>query len=123
MRPLLVTALLVTAVTLSACVTGPSRGHGPPPHAPAHGYRHHHHGVDLVFDTSLGVYVVVGRSDHFYVDGRFLRFHADSWQVSASLGGPWSVYPAASVPPGLRKVHPSKAGRTKHKSHPAKGRW
>ena len=47
---------------------------GPPPHAPAHGYRHkHEHGVELVFDSQLGVYVVVGWKDHFFSAGRYYR--------------------------------------------------
>ena len=29
--------------------------HGPPPHAPAHGYRHKQHGVELVYDSGRGV--------------------------------------------------------------------
>jgi hypothetical protein len=129
MRRLLVSALLATAVALSSCLAASidgksNRGHGPPAHAPAHGYRQHHQDAELAFDSKLGVYVVVGYSDHFYSDGRFLRFHADSWEVSARLHGPWTAYPSASVPPGLRGTHPSKAKRNKHKGHPpAKGRW
>ena len=130
MRRLFVSAFLLIAVGLSGCVAvtlddKSHRGHGPPSHAPAHGYQKHHQGAELVFDSKIGVYVVVGRSDHFYYGSRFLRFHADSWEVSTSLSGPWSAYPPASLPPGLRGPHPSKkAKRTKHKGNsPAKGRW
>ena len=43
---------------------GPGGGHGPPAHARAHGYRRKQvHGYDLVYDSSLGLYVVVGMSD------------------------------------------------------------
>ena len=128
MRRVLV-SLLVTAVTLSGCLVVPvsqssHKGHGPPPHAPAHGYRHHHQGAKLAFDSKLGVYVVAGHVDRFYSDGHFLRLHAGSWQVSASLRGPWSPYPSGSVPRGLRSSHPSNAKRSKHKQQPpAKGRW
>lgn len=129
MRYLLSSALLATALALPGCVAvsldGKSnRGHGPPTHAPAHGYRRHHQDAELAFDSKLGVYAVVGYPDHFYTDGRFLRFRADSWEVSASLSGPWTAYPSTSVPPGLRGPHPSKARRGKHKANPpAKGRW
>jgi hypothetical protein len=129
MRRLLIPILLVSIVTLFGCVAvsldGTShRGHGPPPHAPAHGYRQHHQGADLAFDSKLGVYLVVGYSDHFYSKGRFLRLHAGSWQVSTSLRGPWGAYSQASLPPGLRASHPSNAKRPKHKVHsPAKRRW
>ncbi len=123
------TLLLVTVVTLSGCVAvsvdGRSdRGIGPPPHAPAHGYRHKHQGTTLAFDSKVGVYVVLGHADLFYSDGRFLRLDTGSWQVSASLRGPWKAYSLASVPPGLRKAHPSKTKRRgKHKQQlPAKMR-
>jgi len=129
MRRLISSALLVTAITLAGCLALPvdeksHRGHGPPPHAPAHGYRQHHQSADLVSDSKLGVYLVRGHANHFYADGRFLRLHAGSWQVSASLRGPWSAYPSRSLPPGLRSTHPSKAKRGKAGGHPpAKGRW
>ena len=129
MRGALASVVLVTALTLSGCLAvsadGKShRGHGPPPHAPAHGYRHHHQGVTLAFDSKLGVYVVPGHPDHFYSEGRFLRVHAGSWQVGGSLGGPWSPYSPSSLPPGLRKAHTPKAKGHGRKGYPsAKGRW
>jgi hypothetical protein len=129
MRSVLTSLVLVIALTLSGCLAvsadgRPKRGHGPPPHAPAHGYRHHHQGATLTFDSQLGVYLVLDHPDHFYFDGRFLRVHRGSWQVSASLGGPWTPYPSASLPPGLRKSHPSKGKGYKVKGHgPKKERY
>lgn len=134
MRGALTSVVLVIVLTLSGCLAvsvhgKPNRGHGPPPHAPAHGYRHHHQGATLAFDSKLGVYVVVGYPGHYYSEGRFLRVRAGTWQVSASLGGPWNSYSPASLPPGLRKPRPSKAKGHKGKGHrgkghaPAKGRW
>lgn len=129
MRRWLISAFLTAAVISSGCLVtsvdrASHRGHGPPPHAPAHGYRQKHAGTELAFDSKLGVYLVLGHSNRFYSDGRFLRLHEDSWQVSASLEGPWSAYPAASVPPGLRGTHPAETKRGKHKAHPpAKRRW
>lgn len=121
---------LVVIFVTSGCVAvshhHAQRGHGPPPHAPAHGYRHHHGDTQLVFDSEIGVYLVVGHPDYFFWDGHFLRFHGTSWEVSASLRGPWTLYADRSLPPGLRKAHPAKAkrGKHKHKGHvPAKGRW
>ena len=129
MRGALACVLLVTALTLSGCLSvsangKPSRGYGPPPHAPAHGYRHRHQEAILSFDSALGVYVVLDRPDHFYFEGRFLRVHAGSWQMSSSLGGPWSPCSFSSLPPGLRKAHPPKARGHGRKGHPpAKARW
>ena len=129
MRGALASFVLVITLTLSGClavsVNGkPNRGYGPPPHAPAHGYRRHHQGATLAFDSKLGVYVVPDHPDHFYSKGRFLRIHAGSWQASSSLGGPWSHCSPSSLPPGLRKAHSSKAKGHGRKGYPsAKGRW
>lgn len=101
--------LAVSTLTLSGCVVfpaGPLRGHGPPPHAPAHGYRHMHpSGVELRFDAGLGVWVAVGHRDLFWYDDHFVRIRRDLWEVSVSLEGPWHLYSASSLPPGLRKKY------------------
>ena len=106
-----------------------SHGGGPPPHAPAHGYRHkrQHQGRDLelVFDSDLGVYVVVGVPNHFYWKGYYLRIDGDQWYASVNLDSGWEPRSEPSLPPGMRnhKKHPkAKRGNSK-KSGPAKGRW
>ncbi len=88
------------------------RGGGPPPHAPAHGYRQRHRrsGADLVFDSGLGVYVVVGLGHYFYGD-RFYRWRNDAWQISVNAHGPWNWIDGSAVP---RKLFKSK-GRGKYK--------
>jgi hypothetical protein len=48
---------------------------GPPPHAPAHGYRMKH---TYLYYPQSGVYFDVGRKIYFYLEG-------DRWQVSVSL--------------------------------------
>ena len=79
---------------------------GPPPHAPAHGYRHKHHGgVDLVYDTEIGVYLVMGHDHCYFHKDRFYRRTNGSWQVSIELGGKWSTIPDKKVPPGLEKKY------------------
>jgi hypothetical protein len=130
-RRLLASALFVTAITSAGCVVGTNpalhRGYGPPPHAPAHGYRHHYQGADLAFDRELGVYVVLGHPGIYYANGRFLRFRTHVWQSATRLDGTWVVYPTTSIPPGLRGSHPGKADRAGKKGHnahpPAKGHW
>jgi len=109
----------VIAVTIGGCqgvgVTHRSaepvvvRQAGPPPHAPAHGYRHKHQsGAELRFDSDLGVYVVVGHADVYFHDGWFLRDRGGIWQVSVTLAGPWEPRPAEWVPRGLRAKHRAK---------------
>ena len=77
---------------------------GPPPHAPAHGYRHRHRhsGVDLVFDSGLGVYVVAGLGHYFYND-KFYRWHDGVWQISVHARGPWHGADDHEVPRRLFK--------------------
>ena len=90
-----------------------AKRHEPPPHAPAHGYRHKHgDGVDLVFDSKLGVYIVVGYEDHYFNGSRYFRWR-DGWQVGTKLRGDWSAISARDLPPGLLK----KKGRGRAKGH------
>jgi hypothetical protein len=94
--------------------------HGPPPHAPAHGhrrkqhdaYRHGHHGgdVEIVFDSDLGVYVVLDLSGIYYLDGRYLAIKGDRWYASTHLDGAWEPCDDRALPPGLRKKH-AKSGK------------
>jgi len=50
---------------------------GPPPHAPAHGYRAKHH---YRYYPSCSVYYDSGRKLYFYLKG-------DNWEIGASLPG------------------------------------
>lgn len=96
--------------------------HGPPPHAPAHGYRHKHPGpagsVDLVFDSGLGVYVVVGQPYHWFHHDHYYWLHDGEWHRSKHLGGPWVVADFDGVPPGLRRHH---ARHGDHGGKPGRG--
>jgi hypothetical protein len=99
---------------------------GPPPHAPAHGYRRkHEHAyrsggeVELVFDSGLGVYMVVGMPDIYFWEGVYLRMEGGVWSSCAQIDGAWKPYPVSSVPPGLRAKHkhggkPGHAGKHGH---------
>lgn len=117
--------LLLAAVTFvfPACETtgvgvgvgvnvGGDSGHrgGPPPHAPAHGYRHKHkkHGHDLKYDSGLGVYVVVGMSNTYFSGDLYYRFSGDRWEVSSNPSGGWSHSGNHKIPHGLEKKHHGK---------------
>jgi hypothetical protein len=126
-------AALVIVVTLGGCqgvflAPRPSepvvvRQPGPPSHAPAHGYRRKHQsGAELRFDASLGVYIVIGHTGIYFHDGWFIRMHSDTWQVSATLGGPWKPRAAEWVPPGLRSKHHAKKPKVRDRG-PAKPAW
>jgi len=100
---------------------------GPPAHAPAHGYRRKHmhmHGVELVFDSGRGVYVVVGLSDHYYHDGYFFRLRSGTWEKCPKPDGHWKVISDKSLPVGLKvkaKVNSNSRGNGKSKGK-AKGK-
>ncbi|NIO28552.1 MAG: hypothetical protein GTO29_08365 [Candidatus Latescibacteria bacterium] len=77
---------------------------GPPPHAPAHGYRHKHpDGVELVYQSSIGVYIVTGYSHHYFCKDRYYRLNKGYWQYSVHIKGPWKPVSEKKLPPGLRK--------------------
>ena len=96
-----------------------SKGKGPPAHAPAHGYRRKYvHGMELVFDSGRGVYVVVGLSDHYYHDGYFYRLRGSLWEMSLKHDGGWKVVSQNSLPMGLQvkaKTNGKGKGKGKYK--------
>ena len=97
--------------------------HGPPPHAPAHGYRHkhHHHGVELVFDSKIGVYAVAGRRDHYFYNDHFYHLVDAGWVVSGRLDRGWVRIEPEKLPKGLAKQWRKAKGHGKGKHrHPAK---
>jgi hypothetical protein len=95
-----------TAVVIRSGSTAPkSKGYGPPPHAPAHGYRHKHKGgVEMVYDSKLQVYVVKGKSKHYYCDGKYYRRERAGWKVSVDIDGPWRVTVESRLP-GRLAIH------------------
>ena len=81
------------------------RGHGgPPAHAPAHGYRRKHaeHGTTLVFDSNLGLYIVVGLEDVFFHGDLYFQLSDGGWSVSAHPDTGWKRASRNKLPPGLR---------------------
>jgi hypothetical protein len=90
---------------------------GPPPHAPAHGYRHHQKAVDLRFDVQLGVYVVIGHPNHFYSDGHYFRRVGPRWERCGSWKkGNWKVVEVDVVPVQLARHYRGK-GQKHGKGH------
>lgn len=87
---------------------GPHPHSEPPLHAPAHGNRHSYgDGIELVFDSGLGLYVVSGRPHYYFQDGWYWRPHHSVLEISLSLGGPWRLYGERfrHPPPGLAEKY------------------
>jgi hypothetical protein len=110
----------VSCSTTTVCRSpGKKIGHGPPPHAPAHGCRRKlPAGVEIVFDSDAGVYVVVGWEKHFWLDGQYYRFRNGQWEVSLSIGTGWRMVSAETLPPGLRGKYKAKHAL---RTHPGRG--
>ncbi|OGQ93417.1 MAG: hypothetical protein A3J85_05385 [Desulfobacula sp. RIFOXYA12_FULL_46_16] len=94
---------------------------GPPPHAPAHGYRHKHpDGHELEYDSGLGVYIVVRVPDTYFENNLYIRMSSDGrWLVSASLDRGWHPASGNEIPYKLKKhkdKHKDKYKKNK-KSH------
>jgi hypothetical protein len=107
-------------------------GNGPPPWAPAHGYRHkHQHAyrsrpdtVDLVFDSGLGVYAVVGIPNYYYWNGVYIRISGDQWWRAPYLDASWEPCDEDALPGKLRYTsHDDDKGHGKkgHGKHKGKG--
>lgn len=120
---IIIVLLALICITVSACgskvhytrtinpkVT--AKRAGPPPHAPAHGYRHKHRdGAELVYKSGIGVYVVVGHSEHYYYRDKYYRLENGSWEASLHIDGKWAPVPYKKLPPGLRKKNICKKGK------------
>ena len=123
-KVLVITSMLVfLMMTLPGCILVPVRGYdrgpgyGPPPHAPAHGYRRKHHGHDLVFDTDLGVYIVMGLPGLYFIDGLYYRVSSDGWHYSVRPDGDWHIH--TKVLPG--QLHKIPGGNKKRGNGNGKG--
>lgn len=116
----------VVAIAASGCVhyhpaASESSVHakGPPPHAPAYGYRHAYYdaGVELAFDDGLGVYAVVGRPGHYWYSGRYVHWESGSWRASVRLDGAWVVISDHEIPEKLAMKYAHKARKAHRKHH------
>lgn len=113
-RLLLAAAFLTAGVALFGCAkkacvsTSPAPSvalerQGPPPHAPAHGYRHKHpDGIELMYQSHIGVYVVVGRADVYFYQGHFYRLRKNKCEMSLHIDGPWRAGYVEALPKEFR---------------------
>ncbi|MFA4948164.1 MAG: hypothetical protein WC674_06605 [Candidatus Krumholzibacteriia bacterium] len=114
---LLAIIVSVSAFTVQSCTAG---YYGPPGTA-GHGYVAVHSGVELVFDSGLGLYIVTGHPNYYYYGGYYYRVHdGGRYGRCRTIDGPWSSINPSKLPPGLAKkydVHPTKhqgKGNRKH---------
>ena len=89
-------------------------GYGPPPHAPAHGYRHKYHDHYLEYDAHLGVYIVIGMPHLYFRDGLYYRRSEHGWYSSQYIDRDWKEHHEDRLPPGLYKKYRSGGKGYKH---------
>ena len=100
-------------------IYGPCAHHGPPPHAPAWGYRcRQEKALRMEFDPELGVYIVLGTPNVYFFNGFFFKLKDKIWLRARDLNGPWVEIEVEDLPPGLRKIKCK--GCKKHKKHKCK---
>jgi hypothetical protein len=92
---------------------------GPPPHAPAHGYRHKHpDGHELEYDSGLGVYIVVRVPDTYFGNNLYIRMSSDGrWLVSARLDRGWRLASGNEIPYKLKERKDKNKHKKNKKSH------
>ncbi|MCX4188487.1 hypothetical protein [Methylophaga sp. OBS4] len=125
MRTVLILGVALLTLFISGCASRAAVGYGephyhsggPPPHAPAHGYRAKHHHHDMVYDSRLGAYVVVGYDDYYFHDDLYFRYRSGGWQFNINLDDrDWRHADDRQVPKGLkRKYKGSGKGKDKDK--------
>ena len=110
-------AAVDTVVSIPADVHMKERPHktGPPPHAPAHGYRYKHQdGVELEYDSGIDAYLVIKFPGTYFYNGLYSRFSPEErWVVAENLNGPWRISREREIPLKLIKVY--------EEDHPGKG--
>ena len=113
-RVIVTLCLLSMFIIVSGCTGVIVRSHGherprhspPPPHAPAHGYRHRTlHGIDTEYDARLGVYVVMGHPGHYFYNNRYYRFRDGYWEISGDFRRGWKRGSAQPLPNPVRARH------------------
>ncbi len=96
-------AFLISGCTSTGVYVGQSGAKGPPPHAPAHGYRRkNRHGRHMTFDSNLGVYIMMDYPMHYYWDGRYYRKGKHQWESSKDINKKWKNIKKQKLPKGLQ---------------------
>ena len=96
-------AFLFSACASTGVMVSQPGGKGPPSHAPAHGYRRkNRQGLEMTFDSSLGVYIMMKYPMHYYWDGRYYRKGKNQWESSKDINKKWKSIKKQQLPKGLQ---------------------
>lgn len=105
--------LLLAGLALAGCGSGYAVNEGtvydggPPPHAPAYGYRYHHPNdrVLLIYDPALAIYRVSGHPSYYFRNGTYYRLRSGSWYTAPHFRGHWTAVNYPSIPSGLQRKY------------------
>jgi hypothetical protein len=103
-RRIWVASLLAAAMALLSSCSGSTvhQADSPGHHPQSHAYGNKHlYGYELVYDTTCGVYVVVGLTDCYYADGFFYRLRGNAWEISVQAED-WRIVAYETLPRGLK---------------------
>lgn len=115
MRALLLLGAVLLTFMLAGCAHQRNDGgryydQGPPPHAPAHGYRAKHRQHNMVYDSRVGAYVVSGYRDYYYLKDRYYRYRDGDWSFNDDIDGRnWDHIDYDQVPYKLRNSKSTKS--------------
>ena len=120
--------MVASVMVLPACTVVKVHEHGyerngPPPHAPAHGYRHKHRGHTLEYDHELGIYVVIGLVGHYFIDGLYYKKTKHGWFSSHDIDKGWKEYKKDVLPGKLHKKYGHENGHGKDKGKRGKKKY
>ena len=94
--------------------------HNPVDHTPInHGDRRHHQGHELIYNSAIGVYLVINQTDIYFHNNRYFRHHRGAWQSAKHLNNTWQAARHKNLPHKLRnsqykKKHSRKEKHNKH---------
>jgi len=97
--------LLLSGCSSRAVIVNQQIPKGPPPHAPAHGYRlKNQHGLEMRYDAHLGVYIILNYLKHYYWDGKYYRKGKNQWESSKDINKKWKGIAKQKLPKGLQST-------------------
>lgn len=95
-------ALLITGCVAPGIMLHIPGKKGPPHHAPAHGYRRkNRHGMEMTFDSNMGIYIMLDYPTYYYWEGTYYRRSNDYWESSNDIKK-WKKVSKHKLPKGLK---------------------
>jgi hypothetical protein len=114
--------MLTSAMILSSCAAVDVHEHGNKhghkhkhKKPPSHGHKHKHKNHELEYHSDLGVYVVIGLPNYYFIDGIYYKHTEHGWYSSHDVDKDWKKYTKDVLPGNLHKKHDHKKGHGKHK--------